>query len=182
MFCKVQSDDQLLGVMRYVERTPLSAGLVDGAELWRLVWDRGLTPTPFKVLSCGIQSLAIVAVPVRNRQGGKEAFMDEILQRFIERAPVAVMVQATAARAIADSARSIDIYERHADSQYTRDLTFAAVSRLLTQVVFRSYPSVNAAYRHNEEISVSVTSVYNKLNGLETAVSQARWLPRRLAR
>jgi IS4 transposase len=98
--------------------------------------------------------------------------MDEILQRFIEQAPVAVMVQATAARAITDSALN-DIYERHADSQYTRDLTFAAVSRLLTQVVFRSYPSVNAAYRHNEEISVSVTSVYNKLNGVETAVSQA---------
>ena len=87
--------------------------------------------------------------------------MDEILQRFIEQAPVAVMVQATAARAIADSALN-DIYERHADSQYTRDLTFAAVSRLLTQVVFRSYPSVNAAYRHNEEISVSVTSVYKQ--------------------
>ncbi len=106
--------------------------------------------------------------------------MDEILQRFIEQAPVAVMVQATAARAIADSAAN-DIYERHADSQYTRDLTFTAVSRLLAQVVFRSYPSY-AAYRHNEEISVSVTSVTTTSSTVWRRRSHWRWLPRRLAR
>jgi len=43
----------------------------------------------------------------------------------------------------------------------------------MTQVVFCSYPSVNAAYRHAEDIPVSITSVYNKLNGLETGLSQA---------
>ena len=31
----VQSDDQLLGLLRYVERNPLTAGLVDRAQLWR---------------------------------------------------------------------------------------------------------------------------------------------------
>jgi putative transposase len=38
----VQSDDQLLGLLRYVERNPLSAGLVDRAQLWRWgsLWSR----------------------------------------------------------------------------------------------------------------------------------------------
>lgn len=98
--------------------------------------------------------------------------MDEILQRFIDQAPIAVMVQATAARAIGESTLN-DIFERHADAQYTRDLTFSALARLLTQVVFCTYPSVHAAYRENKEIPVSVTSVYNKLNGLGTVVSRA---------
>jgi hypothetical protein len=43
----------------------------------------------------------------------------------------------------------------------------------MTQVVFCTYPSVNAAHRDAKDIPVSVTSVYNKLNGLETGVSQA---------
>jgi Transposase DDE domain len=98
--------------------------------------------------------------------------MDEILQKFLDKAPAAVIVGATIARTIGDSTLD-DIFERHAGAQYTRDLTFSALSRLMTQVVFCTYPSVNAAYQQNQEISVSIASVYNKLNGLETGVSQA---------
>jgi putative transposase len=38
----VQSDDHLLTVLRYVERNPLSAGLVERAQLWRWgsLWSR----------------------------------------------------------------------------------------------------------------------------------------------
>ena len=98
--------------------------------------------------------------------------MDEILQKFLDKKPIAVIVGATIARTIGDSVLD-DIFERHADGQYTRELTFSALSRLMTQVVFCTYPSVNAAYQANHEIPVSITSVYNKLNGLETGVSQA---------
>jgi IS4 transposase len=97
---------------------------------------------------------------------------DEILQKFLDEAPVAVMVGASIARTPGDS--TLDgLFERHADAQYTRELTFSALTRLMTQVVFCTYPSVNAAYQKNREISVSITSVYNKLNGLETGISQA---------
>jgi hypothetical protein len=98
--------------------------------------------------------------------------MDEILQKFIDQAPIAVMVQATAARAVGDSVLD-DIFARTADPQYTRTLTFSTVVRLMTQVVFRTYPSVNKAYRENKEIPVSIASVYNKLNNMGTAVPQA---------
>ena len=84
---------------------------------------------------------------------------------------MAVMVRATLVRTMADSTLD-DLFERQAESQYTRELTFGALIRLMTQVVFRTYPSVNAAYQKNKEIPVSVTSVYNKLNGLETGVSR----------
>ena len=114
----------------------------------------------------------LLSLGFRLLQEGKDDLMDEILQKFIDQAPIAVMVQATAARAIGESALN-DVFERHADPQYTRVLTFSAVTRLMTQVVFCAYPSVHAAYRANKEISVSITSVYNKLNSLETAVSQA---------
>lgn len=98
--------------------------------------------------------------------------MDEILQKFLDKAPVAVMARALLVRILADSTLE-DLFRRHAQSQYTRDLTFGTLIRLMTQVVFRTYPSVHAAYRESDEVSVSVASVYNKLNGLETGVSRA---------
>jgi Transposase DDE domain len=98
--------------------------------------------------------------------------MDEILQRFLDQAPIAVMVRATIARTVGHSALD-EIFERHANAQYTRELTFSALTGLMSQVVFRTYPTINAAYRHAQDIPVSVTSVYNKLNGLETGISQA---------
>jgi IS4 transposase len=98
--------------------------------------------------------------------------MDEILQRFLDQAPVAVMTHATLARTLDDAALD-DLFERQARDQYTRDLTFSTVTRLMTRVVFRAYPSVHAAYRDDHQIPVSITSVYNKLNGLELGISQA---------
>jgi hypothetical protein len=98
--------------------------------------------------------------------------MDELLQRFLDQAPVAVMTHATLARTLGDPTLD-DLFERQARDQYTRDLTFSTVTRLMTQVVFRAYPSVHAAYRGDHQIPVSITSVYNKLNGLEPGVAPA---------
>ena len=98
--------------------------------------------------------------------------MHEILQRFVDEAPIAVMVRATIARTIGSSALD-EIFDRHASDQYTRELTFSTLTQLMTKVVFCTYPSVNAAYKQTKDIPVSITSVYNKLNGLETYVSQA---------
>jgi len=44
----------------------------------------------------------------------------------------------------------------------------------MNPVVFKTFPSVNAAYQENQEqFSVSITSVYNKLNGIEVGTSAA---------
>jgi hypothetical protein len=99
--------------------------------------------------------------------------MDEILNRFIATTPVAVMVQASLRRVFADSALD-DLFERHAQAQYTRELTFSAVTRLMLEVATKKRPSLHAAYRHAEQpLSVSVAALYNKVNGLEPGISKA---------
>ena len=99
--------------------------------------------------------------------------MDGMLDLFIAECPVTVMVHAVLRRALADT--TVDaLFEANAEGQYTRDLTFSTLIRLMTPVVFGTYDSVHAAYRQLErQIPVSLTSVYNKLDGLETGISQA---------
>ena len=97
----------------------------------------------------------------------------KILQRFMERSPVPVMVQIVLERVLSP-AKLNALFERTAVEQYTRELLFSTVFELMNLVVFKTFPSVNAAYQENsEQIEVSITSVYNKLNGVETGTSAA---------
>lgn len=99
--------------------------------------------------------------------------MDEILARFVKEAPIAVMVRVGLIHIFSDCTLN-QLFERVAETQYTRELTFGTLTRLLTKVVLGNRKSVNAAYRHAEEnIPVSVAAVYDKLAGVETRVSQA---------
>src|SRR3954470_2257180 len=98
--------------------------------------------------------------------------MDDILDRFLAEAPVAVLVRASLAHIFADTTLDA-LFERVATTGYTRELTFSTLVKLLTKVVFTAQPSVPAAYRHTKGIPASVTAVYDKLAGLETAVSAA---------
>lgn len=97
----------------------------------------------------------------------------EIFQRFMEKSPVPVMVQVLLERVL--SAEKINmIFERATAAQYTRTLLFSSVFELMQLVVFKTFPCVNAAYKEKgEQIGVSITSVYNKLNGLESNASAA---------
>jgi hypothetical protein len=101
------------------------------------------------------------------------AVFSTILQRFMERSPVPVMVQALLERVL--SPEKLDAwFERTAVGQYTRELLFSTVFELMNLVVFKTFPSVHAAYQDSaERIGVSVASVYNKLNGLEASTSAA---------
>jgi Transposase DDE domain len=98
---------------------------------------------------------------------------DWLFQRFIEKTPVTVMVRATLENAF--SPQAIDgIFASAARQQYEGELLFSSVVELLTLVVWRQKKSVGEAYKHAEEkFGVSVRSVYNKLNGTETAVCRA---------
>lgn len=65
-----------------------------------------------------------------------------------------------------------ELFERAAKRQYTQDLLFSTVFGLMSDVVYAIEPSINAAYQAaSQEIDVSITSVYNKLNAMETGVS-----------
>ena len=93
------------------------------------------------------------------------------IERFMEKSPVSVMARGLLERVL--NPKTIDeIFERVADLQYTRNLLFSVVFDLLSQVVCGSRKTLHAAYQASpQEISVSVTSVYNKVDGIETETS-----------
>ncbi len=97
-----------------------------------------------------------------------------LFARFIEGAPVSVMVRSTLEFAYAPAridAIFADAAERQHDSER---LPFSLVYELLSTVVSREQRSVSAAYRQaKERFQVSARSVYNKLNGVEMAVCRA---------
>lgn len=98
--------------------------------------------------------------------------MDDVLRRFVAKAPVAVLVRATLAHVLADTTLDA-LFRRTAQAQYTRELTFSTLVRLLIQVTFGRQPSVHAAYRHSDDVAVSITAVYDKLNRLEPGIATA---------
>jgi hypothetical protein len=99
--------------------------------------------------------------------------LGKAFERFIKKAPVAVMVQGVLERVLNPEALNA-LYERAAVKQYTRELLFSSVVGLMNLVVCRIHPSIHAAYQdHKEEIATSITSVYDKLNGIDTQTSRA---------
>lgn len=99
--------------------------------------------------------------------------LEQVYDRFVKKAPVVVMVRGILERVLSPASLN-ELYDRVADKQYTRDLLFSSVFELMNLVVCRIQPSINSAYQDNkEEILTSVTSVYNKINGIDTTTSQA---------
>jgi IS4 transposase len=106
--------------------------------------------------------------------------LDKVFEPFVRRSPVSVMLRGTLEHVV--TREPLDqLFVETAQRQYSRELLFSAVVDLLGLVVCGVRKSVNEAYEaHQEQFAVSVRSVYNKLSGVETAVS--RELVRRTAR
>jgi len=96
-----------------------------------------------------------------------------VFQRFVEKSPIAVMAGGLVEKLLSPE-RLNALFERKAIDQYTRELLFSTMFDLMSAVVMGARRSVHAAYQASrEEISVSIASVYNKLDGIETGVSAA---------
>ena len=99
--------------------------------------------------------------------------LSPILDRFAKRAPVSVMVRASLEYALAPEALDA-LFRDTAESQEEKTLLFSSVVDLMGLVVARVQPSLHAAYQSvSDTLPVSITSVYNKINGTEAAVSAA---------
>ena len=99
--------------------------------------------------------------------------LGNVFERFVEKAPVAVMVRGILERVLGPDALNA-LYDRVADKQYTRQLLFSSVFQLMNLVVCRIQPSIHAAYQDNKEgIEASITAVYDKLSGIDTVTSRA---------
>src|SRR3982751_6436642 len=97
--------------------------------------------------------------------------LGHVFERFTEKTPFAVMSRSLLERTLTPEALDA-LFEDTAETQYTRELTFSSVVDLMGQVVTSTFPSVRAAYLDKSfGISVSLTSLYNKLQGIEPAVS-----------
>lgn len=99
--------------------------------------------------------------------------LPRIFGPFVEQSPASVM-----ARAILEYALPPDeldaLFDQHAVRQYEDQLLFSTVVEVLSLAVAGTRKSVNASYEAlREKVQVSVTSLYNKLQGTELSVSQA---------
>ena len=99
--------------------------------------------------------------------------LDAVFHRFVDQSPVTVMVGGLLERVL--TPEKLDAwFEQTMEKQYTRELLFSTVLDLMSQVVCGIRPSMHAAYQAKvSAMSVSIKSVYNKLNGIEAPTSSA---------
>lgn len=97
--------------------------------------------------------------------------LSHVFERFVGKTPFAVLARSLLERTLTPEALDA-LFEDKADAQYTRELTFSSVVDLMGQVVTSAFPSVRAAFLSKSfDICVSLTSLYNKLQGIEVLVS-----------
>ena len=95
----------------------------------------------------------------------------KVFQPFIEKRPIAVMARVVLENLL-DPDKIDELFDRTAQVQYTRELTFSSVVDLMGQVVLGVQPSVHAAYQAQaQKLGVSDQAVYDKLNHVELCVS-----------
>jgi IS4 transposase len=92
--------------------------------------------------------------------------LTEVFHPFVKKSAVSVMARAALERLLSPLWIN-KVFEDTTDGQYTRKLLFSSVFGLMVRVVFKQAKSVRSAYLpKTEETAVSLTSVYNKLNGI----------------
>jgi len=96
----------------------------------------------------------------------------KLLDSFLKKCPFAVLTQAAVRGVIVGELD--DIFEEHRQQQYERTLTFSATATAVADVVLRFAENFRQAYAtHKENLRVSLTSFYNKINATELAISEA---------
>jgi hypothetical protein len=96
-----------------------------------------------------------------------------VFEPFLQEAPLCVMTR-VALESLFDPDRLDALFRNTAQRQYQKELLFSQVVELMNSVVLRVHPSVLAAYKKRRHLlSVSDQAVYDKLQCMELAVSEA---------
>lgn len=98
-----------------------------------------------------------------------------VFEAFIKQRPICVMARGVLERML-DPVRVDAVFERSAETGFTRELLFSSLVKLMGDVVLGVRPSVHAAFQATQadaKIGVSLTAVYNKLDRVEPVVSSA---------
>jgi IS4 transposase len=97
--------------------------------------------------------------------------LNQVFERFVKDGPLSVMVQGTLENIFHPDLIN-DLFRRTARTQYENILLFSTVVDTMTLVACGIYKTPHAVYQdHKDWFGVSVTSLYNKLQGVETDVS-----------
>jgi hypothetical protein len=99
--------------------------------------------------------------------------LSDVFEKFARAHPVAVMARALMERAL--EPKSVDaLFRKHANRQYEKELLFSTMVDVMALVVCRMQPSVSKAYAAmREQIPVSLTALYAKIDGVEVGTSEA---------
>jgi hypothetical protein len=96
----------------------------------------------------------------------------KIFDRFVEKAPFAVMTRVLARDFIGSNLNRI--FDDNRELQYDYVTTFEAVAATVADVALNFSDNFNQAYKeHKEELEVSRQSFYSKTRGVEPTVSEA---------
>jgi hypothetical protein len=99
--------------------------------------------------------------------------LSNIFERFAKVSPVAVMARALMERALEPKALDA-LFRKRAKRQYEKELLFSSLVDVMALVVCGAHPSVHTAYRAmREQLPVTLTALYAKLNGVEVGTSEA---------
>jgi hypothetical protein len=99
--------------------------------------------------------------------------LSSIFEPFVRQRPIGVMARAVLERLL-DPQQIDALFTATAQRQYTHELLFSSLVELMSQVVLGVHPSVHAAYQAwAERLPVSDQALYDKLQHVELAVSQA---------
>lgn len=96
-----------------------------------------------------------------------------MLELFRQKTPLPCLLMGVLERCF--SADRLDaLFGEHAETQYSREITFSGLCALMMGVVLKVHPSVNAAHQKSQAApAFTVSALYEKLKGVELAVSQA---------
>lgn len=96
----------------------------------------------------------------------------DVLARFEKKAPASVMAKLALEQAIAPE--WVDqVFEEHRQRQYSRELLFSTIIKLMSLVSLGLKPSLHAAARQLEDLPVSLAALYDKISRTEPALLRA---------
>ena len=97
--------------------------------------------------------------------------LGSVFEQFINKSPLSVMARATIEHALSASALDA-LFNRTAQRGYERELLFSTTVDVMSLVVCGKAPHVQSAYKQiHERVPVTLKSVYEKLQHIETDVS-----------
>ena len=102
-----------------------------------------------------------------------ERFVLKDTASHMEKSPVTVILRGLMEVVLAPD-KLDELFAQTAQTGYTKEILFSTLVQMMTQVVCSVRQSIGSVYKAtSEEIGVSKTAVYDKLNRLEPCVSQA---------